>query len=278
MSPLVRIRIALIGLLMLLFGTVAGAAYTMQGVAESSDGLRTIALLLVILAAVGLALLGFLGLTSQRLYRLATTDALTGLRIFSHFQERLRDEIDRARRYGDDISVLMTDVDDLREINTRRGHLAGSRVLASVAEAVRSVSRKDTVLSLYGGDEFVVLLPRARADAAIVYGERIRKAVEALRVETARGTARTTISIGISTGPACGMSEEELLDCADRALFFAKSRGKNQVVHFRNVPPRVALEGGSGGADDSAYPRLDTPIEPLTAFPAMGPRGTRLKP
>ena len=279
MSPLVRIRVALIGLLMLLFGTVAAAAYTMQGVASAPGGLRVVGLVMVVAAALGLAVLGFLGLTSRRLYLLATTDALTGLRIFSHFRDVLGTEIDRAKRYGDELSIVMTDVDDLRDINTRRGHLAGSRVLAAVADALRGVSRKETVLSLYGGDEFVALLPRAGAEAALIYGERIRSEVEKLVVDTARGPARSTISVGISTGPACGMTVEELLDCADRALFFAKSRGKNQVVHFRNVPPRVALEGAGGDDLDPAYPRLDTPVEPLMAFPVMGrPRGTRLKP
>jgi diguanylate cyclase (GGDEF)-like protein len=278
MSPLVRIRIALGGLLVLLVGTAVAAAWPLGG-GGPGGGLRPWAVVVVLLAAAGLAVLGVLGLSSRRLYLLATTDELTGLRIFSHFREHLAQELDRAGRYGDQLSVLMTDVDDLREINRQRGHIAGSRALAAIAENLREVSRKDTVLGLYGGDEFVVLLPRAPAEAALVYGERIRGAVEQLRVDTARGVVRSTISVGVATAPACGLTVEALIDCADRALFFAKSRGKNRVVHFRNVPPRVALEAGpTTDADgNDAYPRLDTPIEPLPAFPVLGrgPKHTR---
>ncbi len=160
----------------------------------------------------------------------AEKDEITGISNRRYAIELSRKEVERARRYGTALSLVMLDLDDFKELNDRYGHLAGDRVLAEVARILSSNSRRTDVLGRYGGDEFMALLPEIGRDQALHYAERMRAKVEefslALRPEFPK--VDLSISIGVSTLQP-GSKLEELIQAADRALYAAKEAGKNRV-------------------------------------------------
>jgi len=169
-----------------------------------------------------------LGRQADRLAELALTDALTGLCNMRAFQQRLDEELARARRYGHPLSLLMIDVDRLKEINDRAGHEAGSAALVRVADALRHTARATDVTARWGGDEFAMLAPDTPAEAAVRLGERIRSLV----AESAGPTGeRVTVSVGLATTDGRdGDLATVLRERADAALYSAKRQGRNQVV------------------------------------------------
>ncbi|MCX6373700.1 MAG: sensor domain-containing diguanylate cyclase [Actinobacteria bacterium] len=170
----------------------------------------------------------------------AVTDGLTGLFNHRHFNEHLRQEVTTARRYGQELSLMMLDVDDFKAFNDRYGHPQGDSVLAELAEILRHGTRNDVdILARYGGDELVVILPQARANgpeptAARNVAERIAAAVRAHRFESAKGRrdVAMTVSIGVAGIGLGGYTHEELLGSADKALYLAKHQGKDRVSVF----------------------------------------------
>ena len=175
-----------------------------------------------------------------RLAEQAITDGLTGLFNHRHFNEHLRQEVTTARRYGQELSLMMVDVDDFRTFNDRFGHPQGDRVLAELADILRNCTRNEVdILARYGGDELMVILPQARANgpeptAARNVAERIATAVREHRfasVEDQRDVAMT-VSIGVAGIGLGGYTHEELLSSADKALYLAKHQGKDQVSVF----------------------------------------------
>jgi diguanylate cyclase (GGDEF)-like protein len=183
------------------------------------------------------SLFGYLlGRQADRLYELSHSDALTGLRNRRAFEERMADEIVRSARYGSPLSVLLLDVDGLKEHNDRRGHRAGDAALVRVADAIRSGSRKADVAARWGGDEFVILAPSTGGDEALQLAERVR----ASAADPENGIS---ISGGLATWSEVGRGDgESLLRAADAALYEAKRRGRNRVVaapasHRTGVPP-----------------------------------------
>jgi len=175
-----------------------------------------------------------------RLAEQAITDELTGLFNHRHFNEHLRQEVATARRYGQELSLVMIDVDDFKTFNDRFGHPQGDRVLVELAEIFRHGTRNDVdILAFYGGDEFMVILPQARADgpeptAARNVAERIAAAVRAHRFESVKGSrdVAMTVSIGVAGLGLGGYTHEELLSSADKALYLAKHQGKDRVSIF----------------------------------------------
>jgi diguanylate cyclase (GGDEF)-like protein len=176
------------------------------------------------------SLFGFLlGHQFDRLAMASQTDHLTGLGNRRYFQERLEEEFARANRHGLSLSLLMIDVDGLKEINDRGGHRAGDLALRRAATAIREGSRLSDVAARWGGDEFVLLAPSTGLEEARRVGERIR----ALMGTGAEGESRAvTVSVGVSTIDGAGRtaSPETLVREADIALYAAKEAGRNQVV------------------------------------------------
>jgi diguanylate cyclase (GGDEF)-like protein len=163
--------------------------------------------------------------------RMAITDELTGLNNYRFMLQRLDDEIERARRFGRNLSLLMLDADDFKLYNDTHGHPAGDIALSELALAMQGAVRDIDVVCRYGGEEFAVLLPETDPDGAFVAAEKVREAVSSHSFSDADGnkTQRITVSIGLSTFPHPASDREELLKQADDALYVAKRTGRNRV-------------------------------------------------
>jgi diguanylate cyclase (GGDEF)-like protein len=171
-----------------------------------------------------------LALTTQKLRqsadevtRLASIDPLTGLFNRRYFDTRLEAELQRARRNGEPLTLLMVDIDNFKAINDDHGHVVGDRLLRCVSERLRRGVRIFDVCARYGGDEFAILMPSSNVDTAVLVAERIRTSVDG---HCAHGTAGVTVSIGVAHSDG---RERELLSIADRALLEAKAMGKNTI-------------------------------------------------
>ena len=139
-------------------------------------------------------------------------------------------EIHRAERYGNPLTVLFLDIDRFKLVNDQYGHLVGSRALRRLSEVLLTCIRQIDTLARYGGDEFTILLPDTPHDAAFEIAERIRKLVEQTLFEAGRDTPfHLSISIGVGTFPQHGRDRTSLLDVADKAMYRAKSLGRNCV-------------------------------------------------
>jgi two-component system, cell cycle response regulator len=159
----------------------------------------------------------------------AMIDGLTGLFNRSHFEQRLEAEISLARRTGNSLSCLMLDVDHFKSVNDRYGHSAGDLVLRTLAQVLLNNSRLEDIVCRLGGEEFVVLSPNTSATTAATLAERLRHAIEEMRV-TFRGTViQATCSIGVADLAAAG--ETGIVHAADQALYRAKNNGRNQVQY-----------------------------------------------
>jgi diguanylate cyclase (GGDEF)-like protein len=180
--------------------------------------------------AIVFLVLGYtLGRRIDELRRLSATDALTGLANRRAFQTRLREEWLRARRYGSPLSLLLVDVDGLKQINDQRGHAAGDDVLRTAAHAIALTMRVTDFGARWGGDEFAIVAPntiqRSAQHLALWLLEHVSNQARA-------HDAAVTISIGVATidpGPDPSATAERLLDAADSALYRAKSEGRNRV-------------------------------------------------
>jgi diguanylate cyclase (GGDEF)-like protein len=185
----------------------------------------------LVATAIVLAIFGFIvGTQADRLAEISQTDMLTGLANRRALSVHLERELRRSIRYGTPASVLLIDVDGLKQINDRNGHAAGDRVIRHVAAAIREVLRETDFGARWGGDEFAIVAPNTTAEAAFHSAERlvVRMAMDSRR----SGGMTTTISVGIATFDPAHATEstvEQLLHAADDALYRAKSNGRNRV-------------------------------------------------
>jgi diguanylate cyclase (GGDEF)-like protein len=161
----------------------------------------------------------------------AKTDYLTGLFNHRSFQSMLTAEMARAGRHSHPLSLLIIDLDYLKQVNDQFGHMAGDAVIREVAETIRAGCREYDLPARYGGEEFAVILPETNLTAAVELAERIRDRV-ANRLFS--GVGHVTASIGVANYPANAVGKEELVRVADRALYDAKNNGRNRVSHFEH--------------------------------------------
>ena len=167
----------------------------------------------------------------ETLRQLATHDALTGLFNRRYFFTLAERELERSQRYGHPLALLMLDLDHFKAVNDSRGHQAGDQVLRAVAGIIQTSLRQIDVVGRYGGEEFVVLLPETARMTALAVAKRLCTAVAAQSVELHGECLPITISIGVAVGFGdAALNLEELLERADRALYAAKSTGRNRVV------------------------------------------------
>ncbi len=178
--------------------------------------------------------------------RQAVTDELTGLANVRAFLSILDRELERSRRFDTPLGLVMVDLDDFKRVNDTHGHQQGDEVLAHVAGALREVSRELDTAARYGGEELAVVLPQTDAAGTALLAERMRQAVEALRVPRVggKGAVGVTASFGVAAAPENGAERTALIAAADAALYAAKAGGKNRVER-----------AGMAVAEPSARPR-----------------------
>jgi diguanylate cyclase (GGDEF)-like protein len=169
--------------------------------------------------------------------RQAVTDELTGLANARAFRSILDREIERSRRFQSPLGLVMLDLDNFKQVNDRHGHQQGDEVLASVAAVLRDFSRDIDAPARYGGEELAVVLPQTDSEGAALLAERMREAVERLRVPSVNGdgSLRVTASFGVASVPESAAGREELVAAADAALYRAKRGGKNRVERAERV-------------------------------------------
>lgn len=167
--------------------------------------------------------------------RQAVTDELTGLFNHRHFQEVMATEVERARRFGNEIGLVMLDLDNFKRVNDTYGHMQGDLVLREVARVLRESSREIDEPARYGGEEMAVALPGTDLEGAYLFAERVRRRIEALEVPLleGEGTMRVTASFGAASLAAANggkAHKDVLVGAADAALYRAKRSGKNRTV------------------------------------------------
>src|SRR6185312_1624930 len=168
----------------------------------------------------------------------ARVDPKTGLFNARHFAAALAEEIGRAQRFERPMSLIMADLDLLRDINNTYGHLAGDAVLKGIAEVFRAQLRHYDVPARFGGEEFAILLPETPPEQAFEIAERIRRSVaaSAFDVETSSEPIRATVSIGVAGFPRDAADANELIHQADLAVYRAKLQGRNRVLDASSEP------------------------------------------
>jgi diguanylate cyclase (GGDEF)-like protein len=173
----------------------------------------------------------------QTVQRQAVTDELTGLWNVRHFHEVLDHEVERARRFEDAVGLAMLDIDNFKSVNDSYGHQQGDQVLAAVARVLRDLSRDIDTPARYGGEEMAVVLPGTDSEGATQLAERMREAVEGLRVQRVDGDGHLTItaSFGVASMPVSAVDKDSLIAAADAALYRAKRGGKNRVERADTV-------------------------------------------
>jgi diguanylate cyclase (GGDEF)-like protein len=162
----------------------------------------------------------------------ARTDPKTELANMKHWNQLAQAEVERARRFGRPLSVVLADFDLLRDVNNRYGHLMGDQMIRRVADAIRTSLREYDVPARFGGDEFVVLMPETTLPEAMSVAERIRREVESIVLKSGEGSVPASVSIGVALFPAHGRTASDLLAAADRAVYKAKALGRNRVCAF----------------------------------------------
>lgn len=170
------------------------------------------------------------------LHEQAMRDSLTGLFNRRYLDETLEREVARAKREGYPLSLVMIDVDHFKRLNDTYGHQAGDEVLAALGKLLQDETRAEDVACRYGGEEFVVVLPRMTLDAARDKAEFWRTYFSGLGVRHGELTMRTTISLGIAGYPQHGHSADELTQSADLALYLSKHDGRNCTTVFEATP------------------------------------------
>jgi diguanylate cyclase (GGDEF)-like protein len=231
----------------LALAVLATAAYLAAGlVANPNPAIEPLVTMAVNLT--GLYLLAYIGSSVGReqrrardaAIRLSTVDALTGLYNRSFFFTALEREIARGDRSGRAFCLVMLDLDDLKAVNDRFGHLAGDQVLRGVADIVRGGVRKIDTAARYGGDEFVALLPETDPTGGWVVAEKIRLTVAEQGMPGV--DPGPTVSVGVVSYPADGRSADALLVSADRAMYASKRGGKNRVARATAEPMVLSIE------------------------------------
>ncbi len=176
----------------------------------------------------------------DKLKTLSTTDELTGLHNRRYLLERMEQEISRAKRYTTPLSLLLFDLDFFKVVNDIYGYEWGDVLLRSIADKLKQLIRKEDILTRYGDEEFIVVLPNTSEDNAFLFAERFRKDIEKMEFIPAGEEERhpITISGGIATFPCLPDTEEDantIIRYAEHALYNAKKRGKNKIVQFSHL-------------------------------------------
>jgi diguanylate cyclase (GGDEF)-like protein len=166
----------------------------------------------------------------------AITDGLTKLYVHRYFQQRLKEEIDRADRYAYNVALIMIDMDHFKTLNDTYGHLIGDRALEYVSNIIRSNIRRIDLAARYGGDEVVLVLPEVTEQEAWLMCERLINAIKKGTLTTSDGTkVPVSMTMGAALYPTDGHNSRDLLDAADKALYWAKKNSRGSVCFSRTL-------------------------------------------
>ena len=163
----------------------------------------------------------------------ANRDPLTGLYNRRYLQSTIEREMARSTRAETTLCVMLLDLDLFKSINDRYGHLAGDEVLLAMATMLSGESRQDDVPCRYGGEEFMLLMPKMTLETAQQRAEEWRRRFARMTVDSGGQLISTTVSIGIAEFPTHGRTAQSLIECADQALYQAKSEGRDRVVSYQ---------------------------------------------
>ena len=167
------------------------------------------------------------------LNRLSTTDSLTGLLNRRALSDALQSEIERAQRYGNDLSLILCDIDRFKKINDTHGHATGDGALQAVAASLKRWLRKTDILGRYGGDEFMIILPETAPAGARQIAEKIRSAAAEIALNASGKSLGISLSIGVASCCTAVDTMDSLVKLADAALYKSKHRGRNRVSSAR---------------------------------------------
>jgi two-component system cell cycle response regulator len=170
----------------------------------------------------------------EEIYRLTTTDGLTGAYNKRYFDEDLERELFRFLRYNRPLSLLMMDIDFFKKINDEYGHLAGDRVLSELGHLIYNNVRREDTFCRYGGEEFALLMPEMDIQKAAVVGEHLRSIVDEAQFDFEGHSMPVTISIGVATAKMEMSNPNDFVRVADERLYRAKKLGRN---HVESQPP-----------------------------------------
>jgi diguanylate cyclase (GGDEF)-like protein len=181
----------------------------------------------------------------EKTKNLSNTDELTGLANRRYFQEILAREVAQARRYGTGFSVVLADIDHFKAYNDTHGHLRGDAVLRKVAAILLQNTRGIDLVARFGGEEFIVLLPKTTTEGGRAAADKLRQCVAAevfSGAERSQPGGRLTLSLGVAEYPRDSKDIYELLDLADQALYRAKQSGRNATIAWNGgEPPQPGL-------------------------------------
>jgi diguanylate cyclase (GGDEF)-like protein len=193
--------------------------------------------------------------------RLSQTDDLTKLHNARYMRQFLLNEIRRARRYGTSVAALFLDLDDFKKVNDRHGHLVGSHVLMEVAAVILLSVRDTDAVARYGGDEFVIVLPDTGIELAGIVAERIRGKISKYEFTGGKRLQLSlTASFGVATFPFHASSPQQLIACADTAMYEAKAANKNCVRFAAAVNPTPTP------TPDISFTQVEPDATPASAF------------
>jgi diguanylate cyclase (GGDEF)-like protein len=198
-------------------------------------------------------------LTIPQLKHDARVDGKTGLLNAKHFTDCFTAELDRARRFNRPLSLIIADLDLLRNVNNTYGHLAGDKVLAEIGRVIQATIREYDIAGRFGGEEFAIALPEVGMEEARQVGERLREAVEQTSIEIATSDApiQVTMSLGVAALALNTSTLTEMLHAADVAVYQAKLQGRNRVICISDVPHSLDLEN-LGGTERRGIPTHQT--------------------
>jgi diguanylate cyclase (GGDEF)-like protein len=180
-----------------------------------------------------------IAINKAQLWEMAVTDSLTGLYVRRYFIVKLQEELHRAERYNKGFSIVMADLDRFKTVNDSFGHTAGDRALKLVAKFLQKNIRDVDILSRYGGEEFVFLLPEADKEEAYTVSERLRKKLSEQQFDE---LPLITISLGIASYPDDSDDIDRLIKKADAALYTAKQAGRNKVVVYEEEMELIEVD------------------------------------
>ncbi len=164
--------------------------------------------------------------------KMSITDSLTGLYVHRYFQEKIENELKRTARYGESLSLVMSDIDFFKSINDTYGHLAGDYILKTIALILKNNTTAVDTVARYGGEEFVILMPGTDKENCHMKAVKIRKEIEKYNFAYKGTPIKVTMSFGVASYPSDAITRRSLVDRADKALYRAKEEGRNRALKY----------------------------------------------